>query len=88
MVELVLTVLVLLVLATPLTLSVVALLDAARRPRFVWALADRAQVAWMAAIMFGVVLVPLGLAVSIWYLTRVRSELKAIENGDLGVAGA
>ncbi|RMH76154.1 MAG: hypothetical protein D6683_10420, partial [Actinomyces sp.] len=64
------------------------LLDAARRPRFVWAFAERAQVAWMAAIMFGIALVPLGLAVSTWYLTRIRPQLKAIENGDLGGAGS
>ncbi len=79
------TLVVLLVFTVPLALSVTALLDAARRPRFVWALAERAQVVWMAVILFGIAVVPLGIAVSSWYLTRVRPELRAIEAGDIDV---
>ena len=42
------------VFAIPLGVSVWALLDAARRPQWAWALAGRSQVAWMAGILFGV----------------------------------
>ena len=77
------TIAVLALLALPLTLSVVALLDAARRPAWVWALADRAQVAWIAAILFGTIAVPLGLIVSSVYLLRVRPRLAATEAGQL-----
>ena len=39
--------------AVPLGISLWALLDAARRPQWAWALAGRRQVVWMAAIMLG-----------------------------------
>ena len=70
-------------LAVPLTLSLVALLDAARRPGWVWALAGRAQVTWIAAILFGTIAVPLGLVISSIYLLRVRPRLKATEGGQI-----
>ena len=70
-------------LAIPLLLSLVALLDAARRPGWVWALAGRAQVAWIAAILFGTVAVPVGLVISTVYLLRVRPHLRATEGGQI-----
>ena len=60
-----------------------ALLDAAHRPGWVWALAGRAQVAWIAAILFGTVAVPLGLVISTVYLLRVRPRLRATEGGQI-----
>ena len=69
--------------ALPLTLTLWALLDAARRPQWAWALAERSQVAWMATILFGVLLVPIGLAISLWYLLRIRPEVAAAERGEL-----
>ena len=68
----------------PLAISVWALLDAARRPRWVWALSRHPQTPWMAAVAAGVLLTVVGLAISLWYLIRVRPELRAIEQGDLG----
>jgi hypothetical protein len=69
--------------AVPLGVSLWALLDAARRPRWAWALAGRRQVVWMAVIMFGVFSVVGGLVVSGWYLLRIRPEIAAVEAGDL-----
>lgn len=69
------------VVAAPLALSVLALLDAARRPAWAWALAGRAQVAWIAIILFGTILVPLGLVISTVYLVRIRPRLAATEEG-------
>lgn len=69
--------------AIPLAISVWALLDAARRPRWAWALADRRQVVWMALVMFGVLTVVGGLAISGWYLLRVRPLVAAVERGEL-----
>ncbi len=69
--------------AVPLGLTLWALLDAARRPRWAWALSERHQVVWMAVIMFSAVTVVGGLLVSGWYLTRVRHEVAAIEGGQL-----
>ena len=37
----------------------------------------------MAAILFGALLVPIGLAVSLWYLLRIRPEVAAAERGEL-----
>jgi hypothetical protein len=69
--------------AFPLGLSLWALLDAARRPQWAWAMTDRRQVVWMAGIMFGVLTVVGGLVISTWYLTRVRHEVAAAEQGQL-----
>ncbi len=69
------------VFAIPLSLTVWALLDAARRPQWAWALADRSQAAWMAGIMFSAFTVLGGLVVSLWYLLKVRPTIEAAEEG-------
>ena len=69
--------------AFPLGLSLWALLDAARRPQWAWAMTDRRQVVWMAGIMFGVLTVIGGLLISTWYLTRVRHQVAAAEDGHI-----
>jgi hypothetical protein len=68
-------------LAIPLTLTVWALLDAARRPEWAWALAGRRRVVWMALILFGAMTVLVGLAVATVYLVRVRPAVAAAEEG-------
>lgn len=65
----------------PLGLSLWALLDCARRPQWAWALAGRRQVVWMAMILFGFFTVLGGLAVSLWYLVRVRPDIARAEAG-------
>ena len=67
----------------PLALTAWALLDAARRPEWVWALAGRRRVVWLAAILFGGLVVVVGLVVSSVYLLRIRPELAAVESGRL-----
>ena len=69
--------------SVPLVLSLWALLDAARRPEWAWALAGRRRVVWLAAILFGAMVLVLGLAVSIAYLVRVRPEVAAAEAGQV-----
>ncbi|MET0729389.1 MAG: hypothetical protein ABWZ76_13930 [Acidimicrobiales bacterium] len=70
--------------AIPLSLTLWALLDAARRPQWAWALAGRRQVVWMAGIMFSALTVLGGMIVSVWYLSRIRHEVAAAEEGRLG----
>jgi hypothetical protein len=70
-----------LVLTAPLAVSAWALLDAARRPRWTWAFAARPQVGWMTAIMLTAIIPALGVAVSTFYLVRVRRQLAAVEAG-------
>jgi hypothetical protein len=67
----------------PLCLTVWALLDAAHRPQWAWALAGRRQVVWMAGIMFSALTVCGGMIVSSWYLLRIRHEIAAAEDGEL-----
>lgn len=67
--------------AVPLSLTVWALLDAARRPQWAWALCGRRQVVWMAGIMFSALTVVGGMIVSTWYLLRIRHEVGAAEDG-------
>lgn len=69
--------------AIPIGVSLWALLDAARRPRWAWALAERRQIVWLAVIMFGVLSVIGGLLISGWYLLRVRPAIAAAERGQL-----
>jgi hypothetical protein len=73
----------LLVLGIPLAISVIALLDAARRPQWAWSLADRNQLMWLAMILVGVLSVVLGLGISGWYLLRVRPVVAAAERGEV-----
>jgi hypothetical protein len=69
--------------AVPLALTLWALLDAARRPQWAWALAERHQVVWMASIMFSALTVVGGMVLSTWYLARIRHEVAAAEEGRL-----
>lgn len=71
----------------PIGISLWALLDAARRPRWVWALSRHPQTPWMAAVAAGVLLTVVGLAISLWYLLKVRPDLAAIERGELTRTG-
>lgn len=70
--------------AIPLAVSTWALLDAARRPAWAWALSGRRQVVWMAVIMFATLTVIGGMIVSSYYLTRVRHDIAAAEEGEIG----
>lgn len=69
--------------AAPLAITTWALLDAAGRPEWAWALVGRRRVVWLAAILFGAMTLVVGLAVSIGYLTRVRPQLAGVESGQL-----
>jgi hypothetical protein len=72
---------VVLLCSVPLALTVWALLDAARRPEWAWALAGRRRVVWLAAILFGAMVLIVGVMVSTVYLVRVRPEVAAAESG-------
>jgi hypothetical protein len=65
----------------PLATTVWALLDAARRPQWAWALAGRSQVVWMTWILFASLTLVLGIFVSGWYLMKVRPLVAAAEEG-------
>ncbi|MDY7106072.1 MAG: hypothetical protein S0880_33230 [Actinomycetota bacterium] len=74
----------LLLVSIPLGLSAWAFLDAAKRPRWAWALGQRNQLVWLVAVLCGVMCLAPGMVVSLWYLIRVRPVIAAIERGELG----
>jgi hypothetical protein len=69
--------------AVPLGLTGWALLDAARRPEWAWALTSHRRVVWVAAILFGALTLLVGLVVAPVYLVRVRPALAAAESGQV-----
>jgi hypothetical protein len=71
------------VFSIPLALSVWALLDAARRPEWAFALAGRSRVVWVAACGIGILFNWIGLTVSAWYLLKVRPDVAAAETGQV-----
>ena len=79
--ELLATAAALLLVGLPLAISVVALLDVARRPQWAWSLADRNQAGWMALVLVGMLSVVFGLIISGWYLLKVRPVVAAAEQG-------
>lgn len=82
-VDITLAAILLVVFAIPLAVTGWAFLDAASRPKWVWAFAGRRQVVWMCGIAFGILTVLGGLVISGYYLLKVRSELASIERGEL-----
>jgi hypothetical protein len=68
----------------PLGVSLWALLDAAHRPEWAWALAGRRRVVWIGAILFGILTVIGGLIISAYYLVSIRPRIAAAEHGDVG----
>src|SRR5262249_22049897 len=67
----------------PLGLSLWALLDAAHRPEWAWALAGRGRVVGLAAHLFRSPRLVGGLVISGFYLVSVRPRIAAAENGDI-----
>jgi hypothetical protein len=69
--------------AIPLGFSVWALLDAAGRPEWAFALAGRSRIAWVALTGAGILFCFLGIVVAPWYLLKVRPRVMAAEAGRL-----
>jgi hypothetical protein len=69
------------VLCIPIGLSLWALTDCARRPSWAWALSGRGQANWLAAILVGVLVCPVGMAVCLVYLIHIRPIVAAAEEG-------
>lgn len=67
--------------AIPLGLTLWGIVDVARRPGWAWALADRSQLAWMAALLFGAFTVLGGMTLALWYLAKIRPVIAAAEDG-------
>lgn len=67
----------------PVVPVVLMFLHAARTPGWVWAFTDHTQVVWVALLLGGIVIVPIGLCLAAWYFVRIRPELAAAERGQL-----
>jgi len=71
------------VAGSPIAFIGLTFLHAARIPQWVWAFSERTQVIWLASLLLGVAVVPLGLPLAFWYLVKVRPVLKRIEDGNV-----
>ena len=58
-------------------------LHAAKRPQWVWMLSGRTQIVWIATLLIGNLVLPIGVPVAVYYLIRIRPELVAAEEGDM-----
>ena len=68
----------------PLGLSLWALLDAAGRPAWAFAYLGRSRTLWIVVTMLGTFTIVGGMAIAIWYLVRVRPQVRDTEEGRLG----
>lgn len=69
--------------ASPIALVGVSFLHAARFPQWVWAFSDRTQIVWLASLLLGVAIIPMGVPVALWYLLKIRPVLTRIEAGNM-----
>ncbi len=58
-------------------------LHAAKAPKWAWAMSGRTQIVWLATLIFGAGLIPLGVPAALYYIVKIRPVLDAIERGDL-----
>lgn len=68
---------------SPIAFIGLTFLHAARVPQWVWAFSERTQIVWLASLLMGVAVVPVGLPVAVWYLVKIRPVLVQIEKGNL-----
>lgn len=68
---------------SPIAFIGLTFLHAARYPQWVWAFSERTQIVWLAGLLMGAAIVPLGLPLAAWYLIRVRPVLHQIEQGNM-----
>lgn len=71
------------VAGSPIAFIGLTFLHAARVPQWVWAFSERTQVIWVATLLLGVAVVPVGVPLAIWYLVKVRPVLNHIEAGNV-----
>jgi hypothetical protein len=83
--DVLLTILGIVVAAIPLACSAGAMLDAARRPAWAWALAGKDRTAWVAMTGFGVLFCVTGVVTAPLYWFWVRPRVAAAEKGEITV---
>jgi len=71
----------------PVLYTLVAFLDVARRPGWVWALAGKRQLLWLWLLGMSILTVYGGLIVATAYFVFVRPSLARTESGDLRTFG-
>lgn len=69
------------VFSIPLALNLWALLDAARRPEWAFALSGRSRTSWVVLTGGGIFICGAGVVLAAWYLVRIRPEVAAAESG-------
>ncbi len=68
----------------PVAICGLAFLHAARAPQWAWAFSGRTQIWWLAGLLVGTGVMPIGLPAALYYLVKVRPDLDRIEKGHIG----
>lgn len=71
------------VAASPIAFVGLTFLHAARFPQWVWAFSSRTQIVWLASLLLGVAIIPVGVPIAVWYLLKIRPVLRQIEQGNM-----
>lgn len=77
------TALVIAIASIPLATVGLTFLHAARTPQWVWAMSGKTQIWWLAGLLIGVPVMPIGIPAAIYYLVKIRPVLGRIETGNL-----
>lgn len=70
---------ILLILLVPLSFTVFAIVDGARRPEWAWQQAGQSKALWIALQAVGIFVCSLGVIMSIIYLAAIRPKLVLAE---------
>lgn len=67
----------------PIAFVGLTFLHAARAPQWAWAMVGRPQAMWLAGLLIGAAVIPLGIPAAVYYLIKIRPALTDVESGDL-----
>jgi hypothetical protein len=64
-------------------ITVGALIDAVRRPSYAWVEADRNRVYWVSGLVFGLLFLPIGVALAVCYAIGVLPRMTGSTGSDV-----
>ena len=67
----------------PIVFVALAFLHAARAPQWAWRMIGRTQVMWLAGLLIGAAVIPLGIPGAVFYFWKIRPTLDRVERGEL-----
>jgi len=68
--------------SAPIIITIIAFLDAARRPEWAWVMSNRRRVLWLGMLVGGGITYFVGPLVALVYWLTARRDVRSIERGD------